>query len=44
MMCMQTIDAFDREFHDETACKNFLMQMRWPDGMRRPRCKSAERI
>src|SRR5208337_2552472 len=41
---MQTIDAFDREFHDEESCKNFLMQMRWPDGVRCPRCKSAGRI
>lgn len=41
---MQTIDAFDREFHDETACKHFLMQMRWPDGVRCPRCGKSERI
>ncbi len=41
---MQTIDEFDRQFPDETACKNFLMEMRWPDGVRCPRCKSAERI
>jgi hypothetical protein len=41
---MQTIDAFDKEFHDETACKNFLVSMRWPDGVRCPRCKSKERI
>ncbi len=41
---MQTIDAFDREFPDETACKNFLIAMRWPDGVRCPRCKNARRI
>jgi len=41
---MQTIDAFDKEFHDEEACKNFLVSMRWPDGVLCPRCKSAERI
>jgi hypothetical protein len=41
---MQTIDAFDKEFHDETACKNFLVSMRWPDGVRCPRCKRKERI
>src|ERR1700685_593360 len=41
---MQTIDAFDKEFHDEEACKNFLVSMRWPDGVRCPRCQSAERI
>ncbi len=41
---MQTIDAFDRQFQTEDDCKNFLMEMRWPDGVRCPRCKSAERI
>jgi transposase-like protein len=41
---MQTIDAFDREFPDETACKNFLIAMRWPDGVRCPRCKRTERV
>ena len=41
---MLTIDAFDKEFADETACKNFLVSMRWPDGVRCPRCMSKERI
>jgi hypothetical protein len=41
---MQTIDVFDKQFPDDTACKNFLMEMRWPDGVRCPRCKNAERI
>ncbi len=41
---MQTIDAFDREFPDEIACKNFLVAMRWPDGVRCPRCKRTERV
>src|SRR5712671_3054557 len=41
---MQTIDAFDREFPDETACKDFLVSMRWPDGVRCPRCKNKERV
>jgi hypothetical protein len=41
---MQTIDVFDEQFPDDTACKNFLIDMRWPDGVRCPRCKSAERI
>ena len=31
-------------FHDEESCKNFLVSMRWPDGVRCPRCKSKERI
>jgi len=41
---MQTIDAFDKQFPDETACKDFLVSMRWPGGVRCPRCKSKERI
>ena len=41
---MQTIDAFDREFPDETACKNFVVAMRWPDGVRCPRCKRTEKV
>lgn len=41
---MQTIDAFDRQFHDETACKNFLMEMRWPNGVRCPRCGASEQV
>ena len=39
---MQTIDAFDEEFPDETACKDFLVSMRWPDGVRCPGCGCAE--
>jgi hypothetical protein len=41
---MQTIDEFDRSFRSEDDCKNFLVSMRWPDGVRCPRCKSKERI
>jgi hypothetical protein len=43
-MSMQTIDAFDKEFPDETACKNFLVSMRWPDGVRCPRCNRQEKV
>lgn len=35
---MQTIDAFDRQFPDEEACKQYLTEMRWPTGVRCPRC------
>ncbi len=41
---MQTIDAFDREFPTDEACKLFLISRRWPNGVRCPRCNSAERI
>jgi hypothetical protein len=41
---MQTIDVFDEQFPNEEACKQFLVDMRWPDGVRCPRCKNTERI
>jgi transposase-like protein len=41
---MQTIDAFDKEFPNEAACKNFLVSMRWPEGVTCPRCKRKEKV
>lgn len=35
---MQTIDAFDKEFPTDDACKQFLADMRWPNGATCPRC------
>ncbi len=35
---MKTIDAFDREFSSEEVCRQFLLEMRWPQGVRCPRC------
>lgn len=35
---MQTIDAFDKEFPTDEACKEFLAAMRWPSGPHCPRC------
>ena len=35
---MKTIDAFDAQFHTEDACKQFVMDMRWPSGVQCPRC------
>jgi hypothetical protein len=40
----QTIEAFDKEFPDEIAGKNFLIAMRWPDGVRCPRGKRKEKV
>lgn len=37
-------DAFDREFPDETACKNYLMLKRWPDGVKCVRCNRKEKV
>ncbi|MDO8431403.1 MAG: IS1595 family transposase [Candidatus Binatus sp.] len=35
---MQTQDAFDKRFPDENACREYLKKMRWPDGVKCPRC------
>ncbi|MGO9455001.1 MAG: IS1595 family transposase [Candidatus Binataceae bacterium] len=35
---MQTLDAFDKEFPTDEACKLFLAEMRWPKGPACPRC------
>jgi len=43
-MSMQTIDVFDKQFPTDEACKQFIVEMRWPDGVRCPRCKASERI
>jgi len=41
---MKTIDAFDRQFPTEESCRQFLAEMRWPDGVACPRCNNTERI
>lgn len=33
-----------KQFSDETACKTLLRDMRWPNGVRCPRCGNSERI
>jgi transposase-like protein len=33
-----TIAEFNARFTDEDACKRYLMQCRWPEGVRCPRC------
>src|SRR6266849_10444740 len=35
---MQTLDAFDKRFPTDDACKQYLRDMRWPNGVRCPRC------
>src|SRR6266851_2465283 len=37
---MQTIREFDRQFGTDEQCKLFLKAMRWPDGVKCPRCQS----
>jgi len=39
---MKTIDQFDRQFPTEEACKQFLVEMRWPNGVRCPRCNGEK--
>jgi transposase-like protein len=41
---MQTIDAFDREFPNDDACKRFIVEMRWPEGVTCPRCGEKEKV
>lgn len=41
---MQSLDAFDKQYSDDNACKARLAALRWPDGVRCPRCDSKERI
>src|ERR1041385_8005969 len=35
---MKTIDAFDRQFPTEDSCRQFLVGMRWLNGVECPRC------
>ena len=33
---------FERRFSSEQACRDYLLQMRWPDGFRCPRCAGSK--
>jgi transposase-like protein len=39
---METIDAFDKQFSTEAACRQFLVEMRWPNGVECPRCNNPK--
>lgn len=41
---METISEFDRHFGTDEQCRRFLLQMRWPDGVRCPRCDRKEGV
>src|SRR5208282_3521467 len=41
---MQNLASFDRMFSDETACKQYLADKRWPDGVKCPRCHRKEGV
>jgi len=38
----ETATEFHKRFGDETACRSYLEQVRWPDGPRCPRCPDAK--
>jgi transposase-like protein len=40
VMPKHSLDAFDKRFPNEDACKRYIVEMRWPDGVKCPRCKS----
>ncbi|MCC6510762.1 MAG: IS1595 family transposase [Pirellulaceae bacterium] len=36
-----TLAQFEKQFPDETACRFYLQENRWPEGVRCPRCDNA---
>src|SRR6266849_9817537 len=38
----RTLKEFDVRFRSEEACREYLLQLRWPDGFRCPRCGCRE--
>jgi transposase-like protein len=38
----RTPGAFYGRFHDEDACPHYLVETRWPDGFRCPKCNSDD--
>jgi transposase-like protein len=41
---MKTLDAFDQQFSTEEACRAFLTEARWPNGVECPRCHGNQKI
>ena len=41
---MKTLDAFDKQFPTEDACKAFLVEARWPNRVKCPRCWETKKI
>lgn len=41
---MKTIDAFDKQYQTEDACKAFLAAARWPKEVACPRCHGTQKI
>jgi len=40
VMPKYSLDAFDKRFPDEDSCKQYIAEMRWPNGIRCPRCSN----
>jgi transposase-like protein len=38
----RTVLEFNERFHDEAACRGYLESIRWPQGVRCPRCPQAK--
>jgi len=41
---MEPMDAFDKRFPTDDACKEYLVAKRRPNGARRPRCGAGEKV
>jgi transposase-like protein len=41
---MQTFEQFDKDFPTDDACKAYIVQRRWPNGVHCPRCQRKERV
>jgi len=41
---MKTLGAFDAQFPTEEACRQYLVEKRWPEGVRCPRCNATEKV
>ena len=39
----RSLKEFEVRFGSEAACREYLLQLRWPDGFRCPRCGCRER-
>ena len=35
-----TTNEFEKRFSSEKACRDYLFQLRWPDGFQCPRCEN----
>lgn len=41
---MKSLALFENQFPNDEACKAYIVEKRWPDGVRCPRCNHSERI